>query len=165
MEDNKIANFYIFDTIGINRLRSITQRLFEIADGIVLIYDITKKISFDGLQDWLSLLKEEIDTETPIVLFGNKNDMVNRREITKEEAEKFAKENKFLFFESSIKNVSQNELFSMFIKIAKFIYENSQVKKKEEEKKRKEIEEKKKSEMDKQSIKKNLGILMKYISF
>ena len=165
MHDNKFVQFYIIDTIGINRLLSITQQFFDLADGIILIYDITNKNSFNGLQNWIDIIKEEITFEIPIILFGNKNDLEFSREVSKEEAEKFSKENNFMFFECSAKEVSQNNLINVFDTIANFVYENSERKKLEEEKRKRDLEEKNKKSSEMERVKKNLNILMKYISY
>ena len=172
MHDNKFVKFYLIDTIGISRLRSITTEIFDLADGIILIYDITNKNSFEGLQNWIEIIKEEIPFEIPIFLFGNKNDLKVNREVTKEEAEKFSEEHKFMFFECSAKDDSHFKLLNIFDQIANFVYENSEAKRKEEERKKleeekkmRDLEEKNKKSSEKARAEKNLDILLKYISF
>ena len=70
-----------------------------------------------------------------------------------------------MFFECSTKEVSQNNLINVFDTIANFVYENSERKKLEEEKRKRGLEEKNKKSSEMERVKKNLNILMKYISY
>ena len=87
-------------TAGQERYMSLNQNLFLKVQGILLIYDITSRPSFNNLQKWMNLIRDIID-EIPLVLIGNKIDRDDEREVTYEEGEQFAKEMKITFFESS----------------------------------------------------------------
>lgn len=73
--------------------------------GAILVYDITKKTSFDNISNWLRDLKNFSGSSCIGILVGNKLDVVEknqkRREVTYEEAKKFADENDLLFKETS----------------------------------------------------------------
>ena len=93
--------------------------------GIILMYDISKKESFKNLNIWMNHIKEN-SNGSPIVLIGNKSDLDSDREVNKEEGEKYAKENKMTFFEASAKsgaNVEESflHLGEIIIKDDKFI--------------------------------------------
>ena len=92
------------DTAGQERYKAITLNLVKQADGILLIYDITKIETFEAITEWIEIIKEIKGNDFPIVLIGNKCDLENKRKITKEDGEKKAQDNGFLFFETSCKN-------------------------------------------------------------
>jgi len=71
--------------------------------GALLVYDITRKDTFDHLVKWLSEVKENASKDITVILIGNKNDLESKREVSFEEGENFAKENGLLFLETSAK--------------------------------------------------------------
>jgi len=84
--------------------------------GAILVYDVTKRSSFNNVSRWLNDIKLYSDQRIIIMLVGNKSDIPDqnpsKREVTKEEGLKFANENKLLFTESSaLSNYNVNELF------------------------------------------------------
>ena len=93
------------------------------ADGFILIYSINNKDSFDDLENWIKILKEENSFEKPIFLVGNKNDLENERKITNEQGEKYAEKNGFMFIECSVKNDSWDKIKSILEKLANRMYE------------------------------------------
>ena len=103
MEDGKNVRFKVYDTKGQKRLRAITRMYFKGTDGVILIYSINNKDSFDDLQDWLQMLKEEIPNEIPIFLVGNKNDLEEQRKIKIEQGADFAAKHGFMFSECYVK--------------------------------------------------------------
>ncbi len=95
----------LWDTAGQERFKSLTQNLFRNAEGVLLVFDITKNETFYGLKDWISSIKKNIDSQNvfmPIIILGNKIDLEGR-EVNTEDAEKFAKENNYKYFETSAK--------------------------------------------------------------
>ena len=90
-----------WDTAGQERYRSINRIYFQKAQGIILVYDITSRESFEGLGDWIKLIHDNIDY-APIVLIGNKLDDAGENRIVRfEEGRQFANVHDFLFFETS----------------------------------------------------------------
>jgi len=84
--------------------------------GAILVYDVTKRSSFNNVSRWLNDIKLNSDQRIIIMLVGNKTDIPyqnpSKREVTKEEGLKFANENKLLFTESSaLSNHNVNEMF------------------------------------------------------
>ena len=98
----------IWDTAGQEKYKSITYHHYRKSVGGLILYDITKKSSFDNVKSWLEDLQKLGEKGCIIALVGNKLDLVEknekRREVTKKEAQKFADDNHMLFFETSAYN-------------------------------------------------------------
>ena len=94
----------IWDTAGQEKFRNIAKQYYKGANGVLLIYDVTSRKSFERIDDWLIELKEnnKID-ELYVVLVGNKIDLDERREVSKEEGEKYAADNNINYSEVSAK--------------------------------------------------------------
>jgi small GTP-binding protein len=103
LEDGKKVKIQIWDTAGQDRFRSITRNYYKGANGIVLIFDVTNKKSYENVKNWVKQIKEEVSSRVTIILVANKIDDVNHRIVTKEEGEKIANECGLMFFECSAK--------------------------------------------------------------
>ena len=105
--DNKTIRVKIWDTAGQERYKAITKCFFQRAQGIMIVYDVTNKKSFDDLKMWIdsinsqSKLTEDLEN-MPIILIGNKID-IPKRVIDKETAINFAKEQNLDYYETSAK--------------------------------------------------------------
>ena len=99
----KKAKIFFYDTAGQERYCSLAFNFINNADGVILMYDITDISTFQKIQSWIESIKEKKGENFPIVLVGNKCDLEGKREISKEEGEKEAKNNGFPFFETSCK--------------------------------------------------------------
>ena len=104
----KIDNFQlkvqIWDTAGMERYRSITSAYYKGAKGVIIVYDICREKSFENVDKWIEDFKSKADEDAVILLIGNKNDLDDKREVNKEEAELKAQKNKFAFMETSAKD-------------------------------------------------------------
>jgi len=94
----------IWDTAGQDKFRRLTGSYYRGAQGIILVYDVTKEETFDSIKGWL----EEANTFTTKdnivkVLVGNKIDLQESRQIYRRDGSQFAKEHGMLFFEASAK--------------------------------------------------------------
>ena len=94
----------IWDTCGQEKFRSMTRNYYNDTDGVLLLYDITKRSSFEHLSTWIDDLREYADSNTEIILVGNKSDLEDEREVTKEEIKNFSIKHKTNFVEVSAKN-------------------------------------------------------------
>ena len=103
IEDN-IVKAQIWDTAGQERYRSITSSYYKGAKGCLLVYDISKKKSFENIDKWISQFKETADNNIYVLLIGNKCDLENEREVTKEQGEEKAKFYNMAFIETSALN-------------------------------------------------------------
>ena len=99
--DNALIKAQIWDTAGQERYRSITSAYYKGAHGALIVYDITRKDSFDSVEKWLSDLKNNGEDKMVIMAIGNKCDMVNERVISTEEGEAKAQRNNIAFLETS----------------------------------------------------------------
>ena len=92
-----------YDTAGQERYKSLAPNLIKKAHGIIIMYDITNKSSFDSIPEILKNIKEEKGDYFPMILIGNKKDLEQDREIKKEEGEDLASKNGIEYFEISNK--------------------------------------------------------------
>ena len=100
---NKKYKLLFYDTLGQEKFKSIAPNLIKKANGIIIMYDITNKSSFDSLPEIIQNIKEERGSDFPMVLVGNKADLEEDREIKKEQGEDLAFKNAMGFFEVSNK--------------------------------------------------------------
>ena len=101
LKNGKEIKLVIWDTAGQERFHSIAIKALKSAQGVIIVYDVTKKETFEHVNNWLETIKEEM-TEPNLILFGNKIDLENRQ-VSKEEAEKYANKNNLKYFETSAK--------------------------------------------------------------
>ncbi|PNY06391.1 ras-related protein RABB1b-like, partial [Trifolium pratense] len=109
---------------GQESFRSITRSYYRGAAGALLVYDITRRETFNHLASWLEDARQHANPNMTITLIGNKCDLSHRRAVSKEEGEQFAKENGLLFMEASAKTAQNVE--EAFIKTAAKILQNIQ---------------------------------------
>ena len=102
--NNKKIKIQIWDTAGQERYRSITSAYYKGAKGALIVYDITRRTSFDNIDKWISDLKLNGDKNICIIILGNKSDLADKREVTKEEGIKKSEMFKTAFLETSALN-------------------------------------------------------------
>lgn len=100
---DKDLKIEIFDTAGQERYRACVHTLFRKAQGIILMYDVTSKETFDDLPKWAEEINTKAVKNVPVVLIGNKIDLIEDRLVSTEEGKKFADDNGYGFFETSVK--------------------------------------------------------------
>ena len=107
----------IFDTAGQERFKSVSVSFIKKADGIVLIYDISNKISFEEIGGWIESIKENGKINIPVILVGNKCDLSDDiRQISKKEGQEKADEFQIPFYETSCKDgININEVFDKLV--------------------------------------------------
>ena len=109
------------DTSGQERYHSLSLNFIRKANGVVLMYDITQKHTFDTVSNWCNQIWEYQKKDFPIILLGNKCDLENERQVQREEGEQIANEKGIKFLETSNKNgininESVKELVDMILK-------------------------------------------------
>ncbi|GMT28733.1 hypothetical protein PFISCL1PPCAC_20030 [Pristionchus fissidentatus] len=122
--DGKQIKLQIWDTAGQESFRSITRSYYRGAAGALLVYDITRRDTFNHLTSWLEDARQHSNSNMVIMLIGNKSDLEARREVKKEEGEAFAREHGLIFMETSAKTAANVE--EAFIDTAKEIYRKIQ---------------------------------------
>jgi len=96
----------IWDTAGQESYRSIAANYYRNAQAALLVYDMTDKDSFTSLKVWLDEILRHSDPEITITLIGNKKDMEERRTVSMEAGEAFAREHSLLYVETSAKTAA-----------------------------------------------------------
>ena len=91
----------IWDTAGQERYNAITSAYYKGAKGAFVVYDITRKQSFDSVDKWINDLKAAADKKLSIIIIGNKCDLEDQRQVTKEQGEEKAKNSEVAFMETS----------------------------------------------------------------
>ena len=122
--DNKIYRIQIWDTAGAESFRSITRAYYKNSVCAFIVYDITKRETFENVQVWLDDIKNQCPQTVLLVLVGNKLDLENERQISYEEGESFAQKNNMYFFETSAKTGVNIE--NLFLKTVETINERIQ---------------------------------------
>ena len=104
--NNKIIKVKIWDTAGQEIFHSLTKNFYRKADGIIIVYDVTNKESFDKIHDWVKSVHDNTDSyrEIQMIIVGNKIDLEENRQITKEEGIKLCEYFEVPYFEASAKN-------------------------------------------------------------
>ena len=114
--NNKSISLEIYDAAGQNRYRSIVRSYFGGADGILLLYDISDKKSFDLVSEWMKSLEDYVDLkEIGLIIVGNKIDLQEEcRQVTEEMREELEKRHKVRVMEASAKkNINVKEIFEL----------------------------------------------------
>merc|ERR1712228_414364 len=107
---------------GQERFRTITLGYYKGAHGIILVYDVTDKGTFDQIStSWLETVRQNASQNGVMCLVANKCDMTQHRQVSIEEGQLFAKENDMPFFEASAKSGYNVE--EMFTAIARILSE------------------------------------------
>ena len=94
----------LWDTAGQEKFRNIARQYYKGANGVLLIYDVCDRKSYERIGFWMDELKQNNEIEQLyIILVGNKIDLEEKRVVTREEAEKYAEDNNINYLEVSAK--------------------------------------------------------------
>ena len=118
----KRVKLQIWDTAGQERYMALNKNIFQKVQGIILMYDITTRSSFENLNKWINLISQHATNKAKI-LVGNKLDKAEeQRIVTEQEGQKLADYNGMPFFEGS--GSSGHNVDKIFTKLAEMIYDN-----------------------------------------
>ncbi|KAL9226637.1 hypothetical protein vseg_002426 [Gypsophila vaccaria] len=99
--EGKVVKAQIWDTAGQERYRAITSAYYRGAVGALLVYDITKRQTFENVNRWLHELRDHSDSNIVIMLAGNKSDLRHLRAVPEEEGHALAEAQGLSFLETS----------------------------------------------------------------
>lgn len=115
----ELVKIQIWDTAGQEKYKSITQSYYRYAAGIIIVFDLTKQYTFENVINWINEIEKSLDQklcDLDVILIGNKADLVNDREVKKEEVLELQKKHKFIYIETSAKDNSNiNEAFKELV--------------------------------------------------
>ncbi|KAL9360121.1 hypothetical protein Peur_048244 [Populus x canadensis] len=117
----KVIKAQIWDTAGQERYRAVTSAYYRGALGAMLLYDITKRPTFDHVVRWVDELRAHADNSIVIMLIGNKVDLVDLRAVPAEDAVEFAEDQGLFFSETSA--FSGDNVDSAFFRLLEEIYD------------------------------------------
>ena len=115
--ENQRIKVLIWDTAGQERFKNIASQYYNGGDGAILTFDITNRKSYERIIYWLDELKQKKNLDDMgLVLVGNKSDLSDIREVSFEEAEKFAKDINIKYFETSAeKNIGISDMMKYIV--------------------------------------------------
>lgn len=105
---NRAITIHFWDTAGQEKFRGLKTAYYKNCQGVVLIFDITSRFTFESLEKWIEEVKDSCEVETQILILGNKSDLATAREVNVDEAIAFAEKNKCKYYEVSAKTNDQN---------------------------------------------------------
>jgi len=125
----KQIKLQIWDTAGQESFRAITRSFYRNANGVILMYDLTRLESFENLEDWLREIRLNSDPDVVVYLVGNMHDLADEeREVSTDIAQKFANEKKLDGFIEASAKTAEN-VSDVFIKVAEVLNKKKEEKK------------------------------------
>ncbi|KDP41145.1 hypothetical protein JCGZ_03636 [Jatropha curcas] len=123
------SSWNIWSGISINWFRAITSSYYRGALGALLVYDITRRATFDNVKKWLKELREFSKSDMVVVLVGNKSDLDNSRQVGEEEGKNLAEAEGLCFMETSaLENINVEEAFlEMITKIHEIMSQKAKI--------------------------------------
>jgi small GTP-binding protein len=116
MIDDRQVKLQIWDTAGQERFRSISKQYYRNVVGVILVFDITDRTSFDELSSWIGDVHTLCEANVVVQLIGNKADLKSHRAVTIGEAEAFASLQRVQYIETSAK-IGEN-VTEAFVRLA-----------------------------------------------
>jgi Ras-related protein Rab-1A len=124
MLDEQVVKLQIWDTAGQERFRTLTSSYYRGAHGIIIVYDVTDRDSFENVRQWMHEIERFANPGVCKILVGNKCDMEEIRKVTHDEGAELARHFEIPFLETSAKNSINVE--QSFITMSKEIKKNIQ---------------------------------------
>jgi small GTP-binding protein len=113
--EGRRVKLQIWDSAGQERFRNITSSYYRNASAVIIVYDVTSQDSFDKVAGWIDEVRRHI--QVPLLIVGNKCDLVERRQVTTEAGTEFAQRQGLIFMETSAKvNTNIEEAFRQLSK-------------------------------------------------
>ena len=115
LKDNYNIRLQIWDTAGQERFHSITKNIYRNANGVLFVYDITNQESFSNIKNWIKDL-QNVGNYIKGVIIGNKIDLEQKRDVSKQDLEEIGKKYNMPILETSAKqSINVNEGFELLV--------------------------------------------------
>ena len=119
---NHYIKLQIWDTAGQERYRTFTAAYFKDAHGLLIVYDVTSRESFENVHEWMRIAYDHIDkNKASLIIIGNKIDLATEREVSHQEGADLAKEYRAQFIEVSAFNNASKSISRAFYLLVKEI--------------------------------------------
>merc|ERR1719322_1707365 len=113
----------VWDTSGEERMFSLTSQYYKSACAVLLVFDVSRQETFSHLKTWIQRVDDNANAQCKRLLIGNKTDLEFQRQVSRQEAESFAKQYGISYVETSAKTA--RNVFEAFNQIALEIYSNA----------------------------------------
>ncbi|GFZ20078.1 RAB GTPase homolog A5B [Actinidia rufa] len=120
--DGKEVKAQVWDTAGQERFRAVTSAYYRGAVGALIVYDISRRTTFDSVKRWLEELNTHCDTTVARMLVGNKCDLENIRDVSIDDGKSLAEEEGLFFIETSA--LDSTNVIASFEIVIREIYKN-----------------------------------------
>ncbi|CAF0889010.1 unnamed protein product [Rotaria sp. Silwood1] len=107
--DGKRIKTQVWDTAGQERFKTVIPQFYRGSEGALAVFDLTKPESFNHITNWIEELHRHTPADIPIVLVGNKSDLVDQRKVSRAQATALAEELNISYMETSALNASNVE--------------------------------------------------------
>ena len=116
-KNGKEIKLQLWDTAGQERYRGITKLFYKNAAGIIIVYDITRRDSFDEIKKfWYKQVKENASSKAKIAIVGNKFDLYEKEKVKKEEGKAYAESiGAFFQLTSALDSYGVEDLFTSIV--------------------------------------------------
>jgi small GTP-binding protein len=126
--DSKKVKLQIWDSAGQERFRNITNSYYRNSNGIIIVYDVTSRDSFDKVTDWIQEVRRYVPT-VPLIVVGNKCDLIEKRQVPTETGEELGQKQGIIFLETSAK--TNTNIDAAFEELSKKLVEHENSKPKD----------------------------------
>ena len=123
--DSKQIKVQFWDTAGQEKYKAIASSYYKNALGAFIVYDITRRETFDKVNIWLDDLRKHSDSEIEIMLLGNKNDLGTNRQVSVEDGRKYSKSKGIYFMEISAKDNEEECVHVAFNKLIENVFKKN----------------------------------------
>lgn len=106
----------IWDTAGQERFKAFSSAYYNGAHGAIIVYDISKRETFDNVENWLKEIKTHLNPEDTVqMLIGNKSDLSDKRQVQLDEGQELAEKHDLFFMETSALKNEGGEVSNSFM--------------------------------------------------
>ena len=123
--NNQLIKLMIYDSAGHERYRNIAKNQLNSTKGILIVYDVTERASFEALTFWMKSFKENAEPGSVCLIIGNKIDLIEKRVVSTQEGKTLAEQFGVHFIETSAKDATNVE--QAFNNVPKEIYDKEMI--------------------------------------